>query len=433
MLAGIKFGKVTLNERILALLFCSLAILLAQVSDKTNSIAVMAVSYILLVMIALSCSADCIMGMNLFLLADNSIMDLGGISIQLLLMLIYVVRFIIIRKRWPYTFTFLAGVLISIYSLIYVHLGVGYALQGLKLALMIIYLTEFLSGDFVITKEKYETFLSYAVDGLVVSVAAAIIVNPDMLLSSRIALSAESNWNLLGILASLLFTHSFVMCFNQKGRGRTYVVYSMLTAMCSLISTSRTALLVCMFGTVWTVLFINKKGTLWRKLLILIAVCVFGVLLIQGVIQISYVNKLVDRIINPRRGDISNGRFVLWSRYIEYLLTNRKVLFWGYGRTLIEGITTGTSVASNMAHNIVIEQFTMYGIIGTIIVFLLYNTSIKRIVKRVGTYSICNFKIKYAITIILVFVAGMFSHIITSVLVTMELYFGVVQFIALSE
>lgn len=37
------------------------------------------------------------------------------------------------------------GVLISAYSVIYINLGVEYALQGVKLAVMIIYMTEYLS------------------------------------------------------------------------------------------------------------------------------------------------------------------------------------------------------------------------------------------------------------------------------------------------
>ena len=39
---------------------------------------------------------------------------------------------------------------------------------------------------------------------------------------------------------------------------------------------------------------------------------------------------------------------------------------------------------------------------------------------------------KYIIGILLVFVAGMFSHIITSVLVTTELYLGLMQYLALN-
>lgn len=433
MAIKIRFGNLSFSERKVAVLFCSVAILLAQISDNMNSIAFMVISYILVSAVSLICTPECLFGMNLFLLADNNILDLGGISIQLLIMLIYILRFIFFRKRTPFFKTILSGTVISLYSFLYVSLGIVYALQGLKLALMIVYLTEFLSDTYALTREEYENYLAYAVEGLLISVVAAVIVNPSMLLSARIALSSDSNWNLLGILAGLLFVHSFVMCFDQRKRGSVYVVYSILTAACALISTSRTALLVCAIGIVWVIFFINKKRTLLRKLLIIFAICVFLVLLIQGVIQISYVDKLVDRIINPRRGDISNGRFVLWSGYIDYLLAHKSVLLLGYGKTLIEGITSGTSVASKMAHNIVIEQFTMYGILGTAVVYTLYRTSVWHIILSAKKEVRFQFKWKYAITIILVFVAGMFSHIITSVLVTMELYFGLIQYIALSR
>ena len=111
--------------------------------------------------------------------------------------------------------------------------------------------------------------------------------------------------------------------------------------------------------------------------------------------------------------------------------THTEILWLGYGGTLIEGITTQTSSVSNMAHNMLIEQITMYGIIGTILVLLLYISSAMRIRRSVNDV-LKKCKIKYAVCIILVFAAGMVSHIITSVLVTTELYLGIMQFFVLS-
>lgn len=428
---GMKIGRIRCNEEHLTAIICTIVVFLAQISEKNHSTIIMMIAYSIALIWAFISAPPMLMAMNLFFLSDNSILNVGGISIQLLIMCIYIARFSLLRKGAVYGMTFLAGLAIAGYSIIYIDLGIGYVLQGMKLAVMIVFMTEYLSEKHAMTKKNYERQISFAIIGVFLSVVAAICVKPTMLLSSRIALSEESNWNLLGILSALLFAHSFMMCFVEKKSGMKYILYSFLMAACALLSTSRTALLVITVSVVWTLLFVNENGTMARKGLIFITIIVFLALLVTGTIQISYVDKLVDRIINPRRGDISNGRFTLWIGYIDYLKEHSRTLLFGYGRTMIEGITTKTNAKSIMAHNIFIEQITMYGFFGTGIVVVLYLSSIKRILHS-AKKRIIVFKKSYIIGVLLVFVAGMFSHVLTSVLVTTELYLGLMQHIALN-
>ena len=428
---SIKLGLKKRNMEQFTMIVCTIVVFLAQLSEMNHSNAIMILGYLIALSHAFVSNQSMLMGMNLFFLSDNSILDVGGISIQLVIMCIYLIRFSLFRRGKVYTKTLFAGLLIAGYSIIYMNQGLECVLQGLKFAVMIIFLTEYLSEDGAMTRSNYEKQLSFAVMGVFLSVVAAICVNPSMLLFSRIALSEDSNWNLLGILSALLFSHSFMMCFIKKEHGNRYILYSILMAICALITTSRTALLVASIGAIWTLLFVNKKGTIVRKGMIFLAVAVFLLLLANGTFNISFVDKLIDRIINPRRGDVSNGRFTLWSAYIEYLATHLKVLIFGHGKTTIEGIHTLTSEKSLMAHNMFIEQITMYGIVGTIIVVCLYGSSIKRIVKK-NLYP-KSFKFVFTINILLIFVTGMFSHVITSVLVTIELYLGLFQAIVLSK
>lgn len=431
---NLKIGRVRYTEEQLTLFICMIVVFLAQISDKNHSNAVMMVGYLIALTWALVCRSPMLMGMNLFFLSDNSILDVGGVSIQLVIMCIYLLRFSVMRKRAFHGKTLLAGLVISGYSFIYIEHGFGYVLQGVKLAVMIIFLTEYLCERQALTRENYERQLGFAVLGIFFSVTAAICVNPSMLLASRFSLSEDSNWNLFGILSALLFSHSFVMYFVHKKKGQRYILYTLLMAICALLSTSRTALLIVILGTTWTLLFINENGTLVQKGIISIIIFIFILLLVNGIIHISFIDKLIDRIVNPRRGDISNGRFTLWLNYINYLKSHKNILIFGYGRTLIEGITTTTSSVSKMAHNMIIEQFTMYGVVGSGIVAALYGLSLSRIVKNLkANGNVPYFKIKYIITVLLVFVAGMFSHIITSVLVTMELYIGLMQYYVLNN
>lgn len=428
---NIKFGRVKCNAEQITMIICTIVVFLAQISEKSHSNAIMMIGYLMALLLAFVSDQSMLMAMNLFFLSDNSILDVGGISIQLVIMCIYLIRFSILRRGAIYGKIFLAGLLIAGYSIIYIDLGVGYVLQGTKLAAMIIFMTEYFSEEGSMTRSNYKKQLSFAVMGVFLSVVAAICVNPTMLLSARIALSEDSNWNLLGILSALLFSHSFMMCFIERSNGNRYIMYSAFMAVCALISTSRTALLVAAIGTIWTLLFINENGTIARKGIVFLGIVLILVLIANGTIQISFVDKLVDRIVNPRRGDVSNGRFTLWAGYIEYLKSHKITLWFGYGRTLIEGIKTTTSSMSNMAHNMLIEQVTMYGIVGTLIVVNLYLTSVKRIAWTTHS-KVVTLKKKYIVGILLVFVAGMFSHVITSVLVTTELYLGLMQYIVLN-
>lgn len=428
---SIKLGRVGCNVEQITMIVCTIVVLLAQISEKSHSNAIMMIGYLMALLLAFVSDQSMLMAMNLFFLSDNSILDVGGISIQLVIMCIYLIRFSVLRRGAVYGKTFFAGLLIAAYSIIYVDLGVGYVLQGIKLAVMIIFMTEYLSEEGAMTKSNYEKQLSFAVLGVFLSVVAAICVNPAMLLSSRIALSEDSNWNLLGILSALLFSHSFMMCFAERAHGNRYILYSVFMAICALISTSRTALLVAAIGAVWTLLFVNENGAVARKGIAFLGAILILTLIANGTIRVSFVDKLVDRIVNPRRGDVSNGRFTLWAGYINYLKQHKNVLWFGYGKTLIEGITTTTSSLSNVAHNMFIEQITMYGIVGTCIVGNLYLSSISRII-RMSSNSRTTFKKKFVLNILLVFVAGMFSHVVTSVLVTTELYLGLMQYIALN-
>lgn len=428
---SIKLGRVRCNVEQITMIVCTIVVLLAQISEKSHSNAIMMIGYLMALLLAFISDQSMLMAMNLFFLSDNSILDVGGISIQLVIMCIYLIRFSILRRRAIYGRTFWAGILIAAYSIIYIKLGVGYVLQGVKLAIMIVFMTAYLSEKGAVTKNNYEKQLSFAVMGVFLSVVAAICVNPTMLLSSRIALSEDSNWNLLGILSALLFSHSFMMLFAEKTHGKRYILYSALMAVCALITTSRTALLVVAIGAIWTLLFVNENGAVARKGIIFFVIILILALIANGTIQVSFVDKLVDRIINPRRGDVSNGRFTLWVGYINYLKQHINVLWFGYGKSLIEGITTSTSSLSNVAHNIFIEQITMYGIVGTCIVGNLYLSSILRII-RMSSGRRLTFKKKFILNILLVFVSGMFSHVITSVLVTTELYLGLMQYIALN-
>lgn len=429
----IRTEHLRLNKEKLTILICTITIFLAQVSERTGLFYYLVLGYGLSLAWGLFCNAHMLAGMILFFLADNNILDIGGVAIQLILMCIYLLRCCFLKRRPIYMYTLIAGIAIALYSLQFINLGLGDVLQGAKLAVMVIFYTEYMGNEQSASWKNYENLLTFAVVGVVVSIIAAILVNPSILSASRFALSDESNWNLLGILSALLFCHCFMMYFIVRQNTTKYFIFSAVMIACSLLTTSRTALLVNVVGAIWILMFIKKNKSKNRKVLVIFVLIVFALLLFTGMLRISYVDKLIDRIVHPRGGDITNGRLALWSYFIHYLMTHPSTLLLGRGTTMAaEGIAMNGGVYYWMAHNIALEQLYMYGILGTLIILFLYVFSFRRIIRCARRYARIHFRWKYIITILLVFLAGMFSHIITSVLVTTELYLGFMQYLNLS-
>ena len=419
-----------LDEQRICFLLGIVAVFLAQFSQRTGSNSYMYAAYFLIVGWSLICKLDLLFPVALFLLVDNNILEIGGVSVQLSIMMIYMCRSLFVYHEKLHRMTIVFAVMISLYSLIYYNLGFTYVLYGLRLALVVVFYTEFICIKSNGTRESYDRMLSFAVWGLFFSFFIALLVNRQILEQSRLSISVGGAWNLVGILAAVLFTHSLMMYFTYEKV--VYLLYTGISFVVSIMSTSRTALLILAVSFVWVFLFARKNSAraVLKRLIILSVVALAIYLIVSGTVQIGIVNKLIDRIINPRRGDVSNGRFTLWSQYTAFIFNDPVVLIFGYGSTGVKGLSTIATVP----HNMYIEQLLMYGIVGNIIVFFLYFNSFKysiRTHKFNFGYSKLNFR--YILPILVIFVIGMFSHVLTSVFVTTKLFLGLIQFLVLSS
>lgn len=412
-------------------------VFLAQLTEIKDFNIGIYMAYIIIILWSIFTSPKNILLMTFFLLSDNRILDIAGISIQLILMLIYLVKFRLIKSSKIYSDILLISVIEIIYCFIYHTYGINEVLQGFKFAVVILFYTLLLTESDLLNKETYKSLIKISVIGVVSSIIIAILLNPVSLLNGRFAISEDSNWNLLGILSAFLFAHAILMYFYEEtNKNKIFLVYSILMIICAMVTTSRTALIVVLFSFVWIIMFIGKsKKTTNKKFVTIVCIFILMFLIFTGIIKISFLDKLIDRITNPRQGDISNGRFTLWTQYISYLISHEKVLFFGNGNPLVEGIIVASDTESLVAHNLFIEQIVTYGIVGNIIIASMYVVSYKTIKhKYLEDYS-GNIRMhkRYLLNIILIFIAGMFSHLLTSVLVTSELYLGIIQYIVLAS
>lgn len=421
-----------INLRSLMLdIFLILMIALAQFSIKMDKIYLVYLADVFIIFFAFFCKKEVICSMMLFLLTDNRIFEIKGISIQLFLIIIYLLKFSL-RENFNKKLLLMC-ILFSCYCfLYYIYGGLLFAIQGIKLSLIILFLTSFFSDKSFININSYKFIIDVCFKGVVYSIIIAILINPSMLDSGRFSLSSDSNWNLLGIFSGLIFSHSFIYYYLSKEK--KYMMFSIIMLVCTLLTTSRTAFLVIVLSLLWVFLLFNsKKSDFKKKAILLLLIFIIFILIILNFIHFSYLDKLIDRIIFPRRGDISNGRFTLWTLYLKYLFNHTLILLFGFGTPLVNGITTLTNSNSFVAHNMYIEQTVMYGLIGNFLIILIYLCSYK-IIKHsfIETYKVNKLNIKFAINIVLIFIVGLFSHLLTSVLVTFELYLGIYEFLILS-
>lgn len=428
-----KKNRIKKDSSLLVIIIGTLSIIFAQISENYYFNAGIFIAYSMILLWALYATQKDLLFMVFFLLSDNRIFDIGGISIQLVLMFIYIVKFNLLKTHKIYSSIFYSCCVYIVYSFIYFNTGLTNVLQGFKFSLIIIFYTQIFSEKNFLKKKLYMELIRISVMGVIISIICSIAVNPLRLFETgRFALSKDSNWNLLGILSALLFSHSILIYFSVENK--KYLWYAIFSVVCVLITTSRTALLLVVISAVWVFLFNgNITSSFAKKCIFLTIVLILLVFYIIGIIDIPALDKVIDRILNPRQGDISNGRFTLWEQYIKYLSNNYNVLLFGYGGPLIEGIMVKADTDSLVAHNMFIEQIVSYGIVGNVIIIAMYMFSYK-IIKNVN-YSKGNNKIMfcYLLNILNVFIAGMFSHLITSVLVTSELYLGIVQYLVFSK
>lgn len=412
------------NNLIYFNLFLIIMLFFAQLSLRIDNHILLYFSFVSILLLSAVSSKKSILLIFLFLLVDNNIFDFQGISIQYFIMIIYLFKFVFIKLKFDKKLLFWS-VLFFLYSIIYYKYGgISSCIQGIKLAIMIYFFTcVFLDKD-IMNIDTYKESILYACKGIFYSILIAIIVNPSLLDSSRFSLSSDSNWNLLGIFSAIIFSHLFILWYKLHDK-KTFF-YLSISFVCSLLSTSRTALLLLIISILWVLFFFNStKKYLTRNIFIVLFGLLFVLLIYLNAIHITYLDKIIDRIINPRRGDISNGRFLLWSSYINYLKNNRMILLLGYGSPLINDSISLYNGLNLVAHNMFIEQLVMYGIIGNMIIFRMFRISycsIKSFYFKTKSFLL---EKKYIILILLVFISGFFSHILTSVLVTTELYLGI--------
>ncbi len=276
--------------------------------------------------------------------------------------------------------------------------------------------------------DRYIDFLSmfYSV-GVMLSVFAAYIFNSSYVLNvRRLSLTKNSGANSLGSLVAFAVTLMVLVMLKTKERKQKIYIGCVLAivAYFGFATQSRTCFFGMVIAAVGAIAFgISQKKT--RKasiILVIIIVILVAVVIIAGenVKLFANIYGTIDRIINPKNDDITNGRVETWAEYLEVLKNDSVVFLFGNGGKIVD----------KMAHNMYIEILISYGLFGTFIVIWIYysiSLLIRRKYRQVGYEKI---SIMGLIPFGLVFLMGMSGHALLSSVSTANYCLGYIFTIA---
>ncbi len=222
-------------------------------------------------------------------------------------------------------------------------------------------------------KEIYSRVLLYFSLGCIVMGVLGILFDPNFVLgtSYRFMGSALNNPNDFSMM--LIFSVSVLSVYYNINHNHRLEIFFIVLGLVffGLLTQSRTFIFGLIIIIFWYLLFTNKQLKFRKKnigtsfIILLLIVVLVSISDFRIVFEVA-----LDRIINPRQGDITGSRFELWGQYYDFLVNNPKYLFFGIGMNLDILKQVGINY---VAHNFLIEHIVNWGIVGLVISFILFR------------------------------------------------------------
>lgn len=188
------------------------------------------------------------------------------------------------------------------------------------------------------------------------------------------------NPNQYGGTAALALASCLVLFFNSKWSNlkKCVLIITMILFLLFGIMTQSRTFLVLALCLVFLTIICNVKLNLNRLLLALL----MTLLLVGIVVLVLYLcfrdlyDSLIGRFLVE---DISNGRFKLYSMYLDIMINEPIVLFFGVGTQNIEATLRGRidflkyfPETFQLPHNAVLESVLCWGIMGVVLITLMF-------------------------------------------------------------
>ena len=397
----------------------TLVILIGQIASMSDSSGLLLIDLGIVGIIALFLTEDNLFPFMLCLVAPNRILTYGPISAPTIIMLVGLFRNIKAACKFEKPF------FISVFGLFGMSIFTGFLGDSMIFdAIKIIVVLRFLRiyTDCNNIQQSYICYVKYCAIGCLISGGISLIINPDSISDAgRFSLS-QSGENVLGILCAILVVHFIAIAINGYFEKKGYLfIYSFALIGIGFLTGSRSFFLALAIGFLFLLFTIFLKFDL-KSLARMLLICLIGVILCYSLVSSSsfisdYLSKILYRVNKLQGTDISNGRFTLWTQYINVLNDYPAHLLFG-------GLNPSDYGIENVAHNMIIEQVVSYGIIGSIFVISAYNCMLKCLQRE--SHSTIKILSVNSVPLIALLGAIMVSHTLLGVPQTIMLYFGVI-------
>lgn len=403
------------------------AIVLAGISERFHTSYLEYISILIVVVLLLNKSQKYFIYAIVFLMAGADLMTLSGIGIPTILAIVSVLKEIFWYRR-PVNRRFLISCLaVLLYSVLFLLQGDLYAFAMLAKVVVLLYCMIASICDAEDLTAHVKLMVGYLVVGTSVTVVSALVIHPYFLRGMRWAISENTGVNLTAVVLGLMFTICLIWFVKEKNTATLYVG-AIVAALGVLLTGSRAGILLVGVSVAWTMLYVLAFGNVkLKKYFLTLAVAALIALVIFIILNAGVRETLlymVKKIVSPKGGDISNGRFTLWEEYINTWGKDTFWIFWGAGTYTNMGF-------KSMAHNMIIEQLTQLGIIGNILIINLYYITYVTIKKNWNKkMQRMSYSFTPAVLVINIFVAGMTGHSFLSIINTTIFWLGVLLMFA---
>lgn len=368
---------------------------------------------------------------TMFLLPNNTYINFGGTSIITIMVTFYFVKAVLFKKTKIYFPLLILSMMLVIYSLFFwfTKSNLRPAIEVIKNFLYIFFCLEIFTDTSSSLEDKYINGIRYLVKGLIFSSILSIVINPNPnIFSQRFVLSPDQTPNTIGILSG--FAIGCILMITQTNDFKVTKVwsYTMIPlAVIGFMSQSRSFVFPVLIAFVWILFFkdrkLSRKGNYRLLVFLVIGVALYLVLKNMGGNFPEVVSITTDRIINPKGGDISSGRFRLWSHYLNEIKSDGYIFFFGSGSIISPNNTL-------VAHNMWLEQWYQFGIIGNILIALTFWISISYIRRENGIRKLSLYGF---LPLIMFLAASFFSHTFVGSAETIRFFLAIIAIYVFTE
>ena len=396
-----------------------LVIFIGQISSMSNLSRVLLADLGIVGIIALILPEKNILPFMLCMIAPNRILTYGSISAPTIIMLVGILRNM--KLACKFEKRFLVSVLglfgISVFTGLF---GKEMILDAIKIVVVLIFLRIYTDCDNI--RQSYIRYIQYCALGCVLSGVISLVINPNSISDAgRFSLSGSGE-NVLGILCAVLVLHLVTIAIDDHQVRKGFLfIYCVFLIGIGFLTGSRSFFLAIAVGLLFLFFTIVVKLNI-RAFAKMLIICIFAIILFyilynyNGFIN-NYLSKILYRINKLKNTDVSNGRFTLWTQYINVLSNNTVHLLFG-------GMKPSDFGIKKVAHNMIIEQIVSFGIVGSCFIISAYSCMFKYLQRR--SESIIKLISVNMAPIVALLGASMVSHTLLGVPQTIMLYLGVI-------